>query len=165
MGRGGAAFRRSDLRARPGRHADESRSPGSSRPTKARASDGSRWPRRVRSRRYPEGVTPTEQYVIECYGTIGIMMKPPFTKLSALRPERRHDQVAGWSRRRCTADGGRDQEGTGVPQMRVSVLPTAGGLVFGLGGDSKVRAYDADTGAVLWTSARARRIPGSSVHV
>ena len=37
--------------------------------------------------------------------------------------------------------------------MRVSVLPTAGGLVFGLGGDSKVRAYDADTGAVLWTSA------------
>ena len=101
---------------------------------------------------YPEGVTPTEQYVIDAYGTIGVMMKPPFTKLT------RYDLNAGTIKwqvglgddARLTAEG---IKGTGVPQMRVSVLPTAGGLVFGLGGDSKVRAYDADTGAVLWTSA------------
>jgi quinoprotein glucose dehydrogenase len=33
--------------------------------------------------------------------------------------------------------------------------------VFGLGGDSKVRAYDADTGAVLWTGAVRGAFRGS----
>ena len=33
-------------------------------------------------RPYPDGVEQTPQYVINAYGTIGIMMKPPFTKLS-----------------------------------------------------------------------------------
>ena len=50
---------------------------------------------------------------------------------------------------------------TGVPQNRTSVLPTAGGLIFGLSGDSKVHAYDADNGAVLWTGAVRGAFRGS----
>ena len=59
-------------------------------------------------RPYPDGVEQTPQYVINAYGTIGTMMKPPFTKLIALRPEHRHDQVAGGPRRRCPAGGAWD---------------------------------------------------------
>ena len=33
-------------------------------------------------RPYPEGVEQTPQYVINAYGTIGVMMKPPFTRLT-----------------------------------------------------------------------------------
>ncbi len=109
---------------------------------------------------YPEGVEQTEQYVINAYGTIGLMIKPPFTKLT------RYDLNAGTIKwqvglgddARLAAEG---ITGTGVPQMRVSVLPTAGGLVFGLGGDSKVRAYDADTGKVLWTGGVRGAFRGS----
>ena len=62
---------------------------------------------------YPEGVTPTERSVIDAYGTIGIMMKPPFTKLT------RYDLNAGTIKwqvglgddARLTAEG---IKGTGV---------------------------------------------------
>jgi outer membrane protein assembly factor BamB len=37
--------------------------------------------------------------------------------------------------------------------MRNSVVVTSSGLLFGIGGDGKVRAYDSETGKVLWTSA------------
>jgi quinoprotein glucose dehydrogenase len=42
--------------------------------------------------------------------------------------------------------------GTGIPQMRNSVVVTSSGLLFGIGGDGHVRAYDANTGLVLWTA-------------
>ena len=38
------------------------------------------------------------------------------------------------------------------------MIPTATGLVFQVGGDRKVRAYDEETGKVLW----AKEIGGSS---
>jgi glucose dehydrogenase len=98
--------------------------------------------------------------VINAYGTIGLMIKPPFTKLT------RYDlntgsikwQVGLGDDARLVAEG---ITGTGVPQNRTSVLPTAGGLIFGLGGDGKVRAFDADTGSVLWTGAVRGAFRGS----
>jgi quinoprotein glucose dehydrogenase len=106
------------------------------------------------------GIT-TPQYVINEYGTIGIMMKPPFTKLN------KYDLNKGtieWSvglgdDARLAAEGIHD---TGVPQMRVSVLPTAGGLVFALGGDNKVYAFDSDTGKILWSGDVGGSLRGSA---
>jgi glucose dehydrogenase len=102
-------------------------------------------------RPYPEGVEQTAQYVINAYGTIGTMMKPPFTKLS------RYDlntgtikwQVGLGDDARLAAHG---VTGTGGTQMRSSLIVTSAGLIFAPGGDSKVRAYDADDGKLLWTS-------------
>ena len=102
-------------------------------------------------RPYPEGVEQTAQYVINAYGTIGTMMKPPFTKLS------RYDlntgtikwQVGLGDDARLAAHG---VTGTGVTQMRSSLIVTSAGLIFAPGGDSKLRAYDADDGKLLWTS-------------
>jgi quinoprotein glucose dehydrogenase len=106
---------------------------------------------RTGSRSYPEGVEQTPQYVINAYGTIGIMMKPPFTKLS------RYDlntgtikwQIGLGDDARLAAHG---ITGTGVTQMRSSLIVTSGNLVFAPGGDSKLRAYDSETGKLLWTS-------------
>jgi quinoprotein glucose dehydrogenase len=47
---------------------------------------------------------------------------------------------------------------TGGLGARNGIVVTKAGLVFVAGGDRKVRAYDEDTGQVLWTGA----IPGSS---
>jgi outer membrane protein assembly factor BamB len=40
---------------------------------------------------------------------------------------------------------------TGIPQMRNSVVVTESGLLFGVGGDGKLRAWDTETGQVLWS--------------
>ena len=45
--------------------------------------------------------------------------------------------------------------------LRTGIIPTATGLVFQVGGDRKLRAYDEDTGKVLWT----KEIGGSSSGV
>jgi quinoprotein glucose dehydrogenase len=50
---------------------------------------------------------------------------------------------------------------TGGVGSRNGVLVTATGLVFHLGSDGKVRAYDEDTGAVLWTGT----VAGSSIGI
>ena len=102
-------------------------------------------------RPYPDGVEQTPQYTINAYGTIGVMMKPPFTKLS------RYDLNAGTIKwqvglgddARLAAHG---ITGTGVTQMRSSLIVTSAGLIFAPGGDSKLRAYDTETGKLLWTS-------------
>ncbi|MGH9307839.1 MAG: PQQ-binding-like beta-propeller repeat protein, partial [Vicinamibacterales bacterium] len=102
-------------------------------------------------RAYPEGIEQRPQYVINAYGTIGLMMKPPFTMLT------KYDLNAGtitWQiglgdDARLAAEGVTD---TGVTQMRSSLIVTEGGLIFAPGGDSKLRAYDAETGKELWES-------------
>ncbi len=43
--------------------------------------------------------------------------------------------------------------GTGSRSLRAGIIPTATGLVFIAGGDGKIRAYDEDTGKVLWEKA------------
>ena len=47
---------------------------------------------------------------------------------------------------------------TGSPMMRNGIIPTKTGLVFIAGNDGKMRAYDEDTGNVLWTGP----LPGAS---
>jgi quinoprotein glucose dehydrogenase len=89
--------------------------------------------------------------VINAYGTIGVMMKPPFTKLS------RYDLNTGTIKWQVGLGddarlAGHGITGTGVTQMRSSLIVTSAGLVFAPGGDSKLRAYDTDTGKLLWTS-------------
>jgi quinoprotein glucose dehydrogenase len=101
---------------------------------------------------YPEGVTPTPQYSINgIYGTIGNMMKPPYTTITAYDL---NNGTIKWQ-----VGFGDDPKlaplgitGTGITQMRNSVVVTAGGLLFGIGGDGKIRAYDSETGKVLWTA-------------
>jgi quinoprotein glucose dehydrogenase len=99
---------------------------------------------------YPEGVENTPRYVINEYGTIGVRMKPPFTTLV------KYDlNVPAIKWRVGVGDdpvlAAYGITGTGMTQMRTSPIVTATGLIFIPGGDNKVRAYDADTGRVLWT--------------
>ncbi|MEP6915876.1 MAG: PQQ-binding-like beta-propeller repeat protein [Acidobacteriota bacterium] len=111
------------------------------------------------ARPYPEGVEPTPQYVIDAYGTIGIMMKPPFTSLTKydLNTGTIRWQVGLGDDARLAALG---ITGTGVTQMRSSLIVTGGGLIFAPGGDSRIRAFDTDTGKVLWTAAVGGAIRG-----
>ena len=77
-------------------------------------------------RAYPEGVEQTPQYVIDAYGTIGVRMKPPFTSLTKydLNTGTIKWQVGLGDDARLAALG---ITGTGVPQMRSSLIVTAGG--------------------------------------
>ncbi len=111
------------------------------------------------ARPYPEGVEQRPQYVIDAYGTIGTMMKPPFTTLTKydLNTGSIKWQVGLGDDARLAALG---ITGTGVTQMRSSLIVTAGGLIFAPGGDSKIRAFDAGTGKVLWTSSLGGNIRG-----
>ena len=84
------------------------------------------------------------------------MMKPPFTKLS------RYDlntgtikwQVGLGDDARLAAHG---ITGTGVTQMRSSLIVTSGGLIFAPGGDSKLRAYDTESGRLAVDVTPTRR--------
>ncbi len=111
------------------------------------------------ARAYPEGVEQRPQYVIDAYGTIGVRMKPPFTTLTKydLNTGTIKWQVGLGDDARLAALG---ITGTGVPQMRSSLIVTQGGLIFAPGGDSKIRAYDADSGKVLWTAPLGGAIRG-----
>jgi quinoprotein glucose dehydrogenase len=102
---------------------------------------------------YPEGVEPNTQYVIDAYGTIGTMMKPPYTTITAydLNKPAIKWQVGFGDDPRLAAAG---ITGTGITQMRNSIVVMASGVIFGVGGDGKVRAYDADNGKLLWTSTQ-----------
>jgi quinoprotein glucose dehydrogenase len=100
---------------------------------------------------YPEGIPPYVQYSINgAYGTIGNLMKPPYTTITAYdlnKPAIRWQ--VGFGDDPLLAAAG--VTGTAIPQMRNSVIVTASGLLFGIGGDGHIRAYDADSGRVLWT--------------
>jgi quinoprotein glucose dehydrogenase len=99
---------------------------------------------------YPDGVPNTPRYVINEYGTIGVRMKPPFTTLVKYDlnvPEIKW-RVGVGDDPVLAAYG---ITGTGETQMRTTPIVTATGLIFIPGEDNKVRAYDAETGKVLWT--------------
>jgi quinoprotein glucose dehydrogenase len=100
---------------------------------------------------YPEGTNYVQYSINGQYGTIGNMMKPPFTVITS------YDLNKGAIR--WQTGFGDDPtlaavgiHGTGMPQMRNSVIVTASGLLFGFGGDSTIYAYDTDTGKVLWSA-------------
>ncbi len=100
---------------------------------------------------YPAGTATNEQYVINAYGTIGTMVKPPYTQIVAYdlnRPAIKW-KVGFGDDPTLAALGITD---TGMTQMRNGMVVTSAGLIFAAGGDNKVRAYDTATGRVLWTS-------------
>lgn len=113
-------------------------------------------------RGYPEGVPDYTRYTINTYGTIGNNWKPPFTTI--VKYDLNGDPRIVWR-----IGFGDDPElaargitGTGTPQMRNSIIVTASGLIFGAGkGDHKVRAYDSDTGDILWTAEYMGDLVGS----
>lgn len=100
---------------------------------------------------YPAGGPTTEQFVINEYGTIGIRMKPPYTTIVKydLNVPAIKWRVGFGDDPALAALG---ITGTGMTQMRNSMVVTSAGLLFAAGGDNKVRAYDTSDGKVLWTA-------------
>ena len=81
----------------------------------------------------------------------GVVHQAAVHDADGLRPQHRRDQVAGPERRSSADDGRGGPSNTGGVGARYGIVVTKGGLVFHAGGDGKVRAYDEDTGQVLWT--------------
>jgi quinoprotein glucose dehydrogenase len=103
---------------------------------------------------YPEDIDVPAQRYYTGYGlSYPYIMSPPWSWIVA------YNLNAGtikWKRPLGTdlhaaAEGGKD---TGVPRgsQRLGMIVTATGLVFAPAKDGKIRAYDADTGDVLWTA-------------
>ena len=107
---------------------------------------------------YPEGVdVPPERYVSE-WGVQANATKPPYSTLVAydLNTGTIKWQTPVGDDPATVAAGG--PSNTGSPMMRNGIMPTKAGLVFIAGNDGKMRAYDEDTGKVLWTGT----LPGPS---
>ena len=111
---------------------------------------------------YPAGVdAPTVRYYTD-YGMQNTLVRPPYSTLTAydLNTGTIKWQIpAGGDEPRAIAQGGSN---TGYPMARTGIITTATGLLFHAGLDGKLRAYDAETGRVLWTGnlpAGSRGIP------
>jgi quinoprotein glucose dehydrogenase len=106
---------------------------------------------------YPEGVdAPTDRFYTG-YNVAGNIIKPPFSTLTAydLNKGTIRWQVPVGDDLRAIREGVHD---TGGIDIRVGMVTTPTGLIFLAGGDMKIRAYDEDTGKVLWTA----QLPGQS---
>ena len=159
------------LSAAPGRGGGFGRGGGpvpSGAPPELIAGSGSAWTRpeapggRGRSALppYPEGGPQTDRLVINEYGTIGSRMKPPFTtivKYDLNEPSIKW-RIGFGDDPSLVARG---VFGTGVPQMRNSIIVTESGLVFGAGRDNQIRAWDSDSGKQLWSSRFGGNFIGS----
>jgi quinoprotein glucose dehydrogenase len=102
---------------------------------------------------YPPDVDAPAQRFFTDYGlAFPFIMTPPWSSLTAydLNAGTIKWKVALGQDKDAEAAGGRD---TGVPRgsQRLSMVVTSTGLIFATARDGKIRAYDADTGAVLWT--------------
>ena len=110
---------------------------------------------------YPEGVdVPPVRYYTD-YGMQNTLVKPPYSTLTAydLNTGTIKWQVpAGGDDPRAVAQGGSN---TGYPMQRTGIITTATGLLFQAGSDRKLRAYDSDTGRVLWEG----EMPGGSIGI
>jgi len=107
---------------------------------------------------YPEGVTvPPMRYVTE-YGVMASATRPPYTTLTAydLNSGTIKWQVPIGDDPATMARGG--PANTGGLGARNGMIVTKSGMIFVAGGDGKVRAYDEDSGQVLWTGT----LPGNS---
>ena len=107
---------------------------------------------------YPQDAdVPAERFVSE-WGVEANATKPPYSTLVA------YDLNTGTIKWKTpvgddpatVAAGG--PTNTGSPMMRNGIMPTKAGLVFIAGNDGKMRAYDEDTGQVLWMGP----LPGAS---
>ena len=100
---------------------------------------------------YPDGVTvPAERYQTDGYGLYANIIKPPFSTLTAydLNTGTIKWQIGLGDDPRLAREGILGTGQTNTP--RVGIIPTATGLVFVNDGNSRMHAYDADTGKPLW---------------
>jgi quinoprotein glucose dehydrogenase len=113
---------------------------------------------------YPTDATslPATRYMTD-YGVLASWTKPPYTTITAydLNTGEIKWQVPNGDHPPTVAAGGpKDTGGLGA---RDGMVVTKGGLVFHAGGDGKFRAYDEDTGKVLWTGTFTGSAPGVPV--
>jgi quinoprotein glucose dehydrogenase len=109
---------------------------------------------------YPEGLdTPTVRYN-SGYGLSPNAVKPPWSTITAydLNKGTIRWQVPAGDDLALAAQG---IHNTGARGLRNGIVPTATGLVFMVGGDNKVRAWDEDNGKVLWEHEIAGTSQGS----
>jgi quinoprotein glucose dehydrogenase len=109
---------------------------------------------------YPEGIeAPTERYA-SGYNVMAQYTKPPYTTLTAydLNTGDIKWQMPTGDHAPTIARGG--PSNTGSVGARYGIVVTKGGLVFHAGGDQKLRAYDEDTGKVLWEGRLGGNAPG-----
>jgi quinoprotein glucose dehydrogenase len=110
---------------------------------------------------YPPGVdVPSVRYYTG-YGLSNTIVKPPYSTLTAydLNAGTIKWQVPTGDEPRAVAQGVHD---TGGMSQRSGIITTSTGLLFHAGADGKVRAFDTDSGKVLWTAtlpAASRGIP------
>ena len=114
---------------------------------------------------YPEevkDVVPPNRYMTD-YGVLASFTKPPYTTLTAydLNTGEIKWQVPNGDHPPTIAAGG--PANTGGLGARNGLVVTKGGLVFHAGNDGKVRAYDEETGEVLWTGTFAGSTSGVPV--
>jgi quinoprotein glucose dehydrogenase len=112
---------------------------------------------------YPTDVeVPPARYMSE-YGVHASATKPPYTELVAydLNTGEIKWKVPTGDHAPTIAAGG--PSNTGGLGARNGLVATRGGLVFHAGGDGKFRAYDEDTGRVLWTGSFTGNAPGVPV--
>jgi quinoprotein glucose dehydrogenase len=112
---------------------------------------------------YPEDVDsdmPPTRYMSD-YGVMATSTKPPYTTLTAydLNTGTIKWQVPTGDDPRTIAAGG--PANTGGVGARNGLIITKSGLVFLAGNDGKARAFDEDTGKVLWTG----KIAGQSLGI
>jgi quinoprotein glucose dehydrogenase len=108
---------------------------------------------------YPEGVeVPPDRYMSE-YGVLASATKPPYSTLTAydLNTGEIKWQVPTGDHPPTIAAGG--PSNTGGLGGRSGMVVTKSGLVFHACGDGKFRAYDEDTGKVLWAGTFAGAAP------
>jgi quinoprotein glucose dehydrogenase len=102
---------------------------------------------------YPDDVSslPPTRYMSD-YGVLASWTKPPYTTLTAydLNTGEIKWQVPNGDHAPTIAAGG--PSNTGGLGARNGIVVTKGGLVFHAGGDGRFRAYDEDTGKVLWSA-------------
>jgi len=110
---------------------------------------------------YPSDVDAPDTRYYTGYGMQASIMRPPYSTLTAydLNTGTIKWQVpAGGDLPAAVAQGGVN---TGYPSARAGIISTSTGLLFNAGSDGKLRAYDAETGRVLWVGA----LPAGSIGV
>jgi quinoprotein glucose dehydrogenase len=92
------------------------------------------------------------------YNVMGSSTAPPYSRLTS------YDLNTGTIKWQIPVGDDLNTVGRGGPHdtgavgLRTGIMPTRSGLIFMVGGDQKVRAYDEDNGQVLWTGT----LPGGS---
>jgi len=113
---------------------------------------------------YPDDIRslPTTRYMTD-YGVLASWTKPPYTTITAydLNTGEIKWQVPNGDHPPTIAAGG--PSNTGGLGARSGVVVTSGGLLFQAGGDGKFRAYDEDTGKILWSATFVGSAPGVPV--